>query len=213
MNISKEKISSINFKKAARIYIVAAVLLVIAGSLAAFLSLQVQIKEAASLYHNNELASTRQIQNETGDAKVYEAGESDWDLLEKQLTPVGTGAKAVLAADGLICVLLAASYWLLIALWLYQAAAKAKMHSLLWFIAGLAGNLVTVAAFLLVREFIRIRCPQCRSWQRRYSYCSECGAQLAAECPSCGCSADTSDIYCGSCGQRLTDDIDQTFRR
>lgn len=208
MDKLKEKILNMNFKKIARVYIVAAVLLVIAGGLAAFLSLQVQIKEAASLYHNHEVTSVQQIQSETGDAKVYESRNHDWDSLEKQLTPIGTGAKAVLAADGLIGVLIAASYWLLIALWLYQAAAKAKMHSLLWLIAGLAGNLFTVIAFLVIREFIRIRCPQCRSWQHRYSYCSECGMQLAAECPSCGCSVDTSDIYCSSCGQKLTDDID-----
>ncbi len=207
MDKLKEKILSINFKKAARVYIVATVLLVIAGSLAAFLSLQVQIKEAASLYHNHEITSAQLIQNETGDAKVYESHGSDWDSLEKQLTPVGAGAKAVLAADGLTGVLIAASYWLLIALWLYQASAKAKMHSLLWFTAGLAGNLFTVIAFLIIRGFIRIRCPQCRSWQHRYSYCSKCGAQLAAECPFCGCSADTLDIYCSSCGQKLTADM------
>ena len=45
-----------------------------------------------------------------------------------------------------------AQYWLLTAAWLYRSAVNAGMNKSLWMILGLVGNLLAVAAFLIVRD-------------------------------------------------------------
>ena len=47
---------------------------------------------------------------------------------------------------------LLAYYWLLTAAWLYRSAVNEGMNKSLWMILGLAGNLLAVAAFLIVRD-------------------------------------------------------------
>ena len=47
---------------------------------------------------------------------------------------------------------LLAWYWLLTAAWLYHSAVNEGMNKSLWMILGLVGNLLAVAAFLIVRD-------------------------------------------------------------
>ena len=67
------------------------------------------------------------------------------------------GASGLTAAleqsfDLLLDLLLLAWYWLLTAAWLYRSAVNEGMNKSLWMILGLVGNLLAVAAFLIVRD-------------------------------------------------------------
>lgn len=121
------------------------------------------------------------------------------------LSAVGLGARTTLLVSGLVIAALAAGYWLLVALWLYQLAARADMGGVLWLLLGLAGNLVAVAAFFAARGLLCIECPECGAWSSKASgYCRHCGTDLAARCPVCGQSVALTDGFCSHCGAPLT---------
>lgn len=101
----------------------------------------------------------------SGKHAVYEKKaheqENDWEhAFKSQITPVSKGKLITLGIIGICGLILAAAYCLLIAAWLCKAAGKAKMHSLIWFLAGLAGNLAAVAVFLVLRNLMRVRCSK-----------------------------------------------------
>lgn len=102
----------------------------------------------------------------------------------------------------MLCGLCALAYWLLVAAWLYKASAQAGMNRALWPILGLAGNLLAVAAFLIVRGRLS-RCTKCGAWQKQGAYCRTCGNLMEHECPKCGAVCNTADYYCSKCGTSL----------
>ena len=59
---------------------------------------------------------------------------------------------AVFGVAGVLWLALLAYYWLLTAAWLYRSAVNEGRNKSLWMILGLAGNLLAVAAFLIVRD-------------------------------------------------------------
>lgn len=120
------------------------------------------------------------------------------------LSAVGLGARTALLVSGLVLVAVAAGYWLLVALWLYQLANRAEMGGALWALLGLVGNLAAVALFFAARSLLRTQCAGCGGWSAKASgYCRHCGTGLGDSCPSCGQSVAAKDIYCVRCGTPL----------
>lgn len=131
----------------------------------------------------------------------------EWSLAgyDGGISAVGLGARTALLMSGLVVAALFAGYWLLVALWLYQLAARAEMGALFWGLAALAGNLAAVALFFALRSVLRAPCPACGQWTAKAGgYCRHCGAALAHYCPSCGAVVAGGDSYCGHCGTSLS---------
>lgn len=120
------------------------------------------------------------------------------------ITGQATAALFTVGITGLIDFVLLFLIWLSVAAWLYQAAVQSGMNGLFWLAAGLAGNVFAAILFLLVRSFIRVRCPSCGSYQQiKTRYCSKCGGALHTTCADCGTSCDAGDIFCNACGKEL----------
>lgn len=117
-------------------------------------------------------------------------------------TSVAGGAltlKLVAAA----AVLLFMVYWVLLALWAVQNAAKARLYPLLWGVVVLLANLAGVLVYQLYKR-ANATCPSCGASQSRtHRYCTGCGAKLGADCPSCGSPVGKKDRFCPSCGAKL----------
>ena len=124
--------------------------------------------------------------------------------LLRQLPAPSTTAKLVLTVFGCGLLLLAALWWLMVPAWLYQAAARAGMNTVLWPLLSLPWSVGALFLFLIVRAFLRQKCGQCGAWQRKGSYCRSCGAKLHVSCPSCGTDCAPGDLYCNHCGVALT---------
>lgn len=128
----------------------------------------------------------------------------EWSLAgydNATLGAVSLGARTALVVMGLVLVFVAAGYWLLVALWLYQAAERAEMGGAFWLLLGLIGNLAAVCAFVALRSVLRVRCNACDGWVAKDAvYCHLCGEAIAANCQHCGAALGGSDHYCSSCG-------------
>lgn len=79
--------------------------------------------------------------------------------------------------------MLFAVWWILAPAWLYQAAKRAQMNTLLWPLLGLLWSLWELLLFLTVRGILRQRCSSCGAWQRKAVFCRTCGAKLHVTCP------------------------------
>lgn len=94
-------------------------------------------------------------------------------------------------------------YWVLLALWVYQNAAKAKLYPLFWGIIVLFTNLAGVIVYQLYKRG-NATCPACGASQSKtHLYCTNCGAKLGETCESCGAHLSSKDAYCPGCGRKL----------
>lgn len=134
-----------------------------------------------------------------------EDGREEHDFLENMtITKPAVGAVITLGITVLCGFLFLLLFWFLVAAWLYQAAVCSGMNGLIWLLAGLAGNAFGVVAFLLVRSFIRIKCPSCGSFLPvKAQYCSKCGAAMNEKCGNCGEGCSAGDKFCRACGTQL----------
>lgn len=122
MKTLSQEIMALDFRRIGKNYaLAAAVVLVVCVGLGAFL-LWPQLVEAWALLAHGQ-------------------GPLEWrlDMLEDAwewslagygggvLSAVGLGARTALLVSGLVLVAVAAGYWLLVALWLYQLANRAEM--------------------------------------------------------------------------------------
>ena len=137
-----EKVMQLNYKKAYKWVVLLALVLAVVSAVVIPLSLSQQIRDVAALeqtYHENHSAAQRDSHD----------GEEAW---KNQITPLTGMHFAVFGVAGVLWLALLAYYWLLTAAWLYRSAVTEGMNKSLWMILGLAGNLLAVAAFLIVRD-------------------------------------------------------------
>ncbi len=211
MNKTHEAIMNMKFKAIAKRFIWTALCVVLLGGIVSGGLLRTQISEAAALVWTED---TSVHQNDWDHGDRYEEdhagrgadGHDDWlenAVLTGQISMPSAAALAAVSITALLCALLFVVYWLLVALWLYQAAVRSAMSPLLWGLLGLAGNLAAVAVFLVVRGFLRIRCPACGHWQAASPFCGHCGTALNTKCPACGAAVKQNDRFCGACGEKL----------
>lgn len=200
-----KKIADTDFRKPAKRLVILALAVVLGcGSLTAYL-FRTQISQVAAL----ERADAKSVQTTEKTAKQedrdhgHDHDRDVGDLMDAGLvTRPSTAAIAAGITSIVLCGLCALAYWLMIAAWLYKAAAQAGMNRALWPILGLFGNLLAVLAFLIVRGRLA-HCPACGAWQKPAPYCGSCGAKLQTVCPTCGRVCSIRETYCPSCGSAL----------
>lgn len=222
MNKLQARIMNMHFEKTAKRFVVLALLIVILGGVLTGVMFRTQINEAVTHYQTYENDNGNGSQKDYGKNNRYsENGYNEnrgdrerghdyekADFFESGLfTKPSVGAEIVLGVYAGLCLLIALAYWLLIAAWLYQAAAKASMAELLWAALGFFFNIFAVIAFVIVRSLQPV-CPGCGVRQKAAAYCRTCGTAMKRKCPGCGASADAEDAYCSHCGKALKNDKD-----
>jgi hypothetical protein len=94
-------------------------------------------------------------------------------------------------------------YWVLVALWAYQSARKAKLYPLFWGLVVLVTNVAGVAVYLLYKRG-NATCMSCgMSQSRDHRYCANCGAMIGTPCKQCGGRVAKRDHYCPNCGTKV----------
>ncbi len=127
----------------------------------------------------------------------------DWEI-EDLFYALPTVTKVLTVITGIALVILGICYWLLVALWLYQASGRVGMNQVFWGILGLAGNVLAVVVFLILRNR-KTYCPNCKTWQDDAAFCRECGAVIHPVCNKCGCVLNGRDRFCPDCGEKISD--------
>ena len=201
----EEKVLRINVaKKLKWLLIFLLCVLLVGGGLCAVL-LRTQIGEAVSYAREWD----RIENNPSGIMSEYQKdGQTkEDDFFENlQITPPTTAAKASVAATALLLAFTLLALWILTAVWLYQSAALSGMNRLFWLVFGVLGHVFAVVLFLIVRSFIRKKCPVCGRFQSGTShYCAHCGAAMHLQCPDCGEYCADEALFCHACGKRLHD--------
>lgn len=138
--------------------------------------------------------------------KGYYRGEHDFfeNMIVTTPTTEAFIAVGITIFSGFVFLLL---FWILIAAWLYQAAVRSGMNGLLWLAAGLIGNVCAAVAFLLIRSFIRIKCPSCgAALPKKNEHCPRCGKAIREKCENCGEICAAGDQFCRACGKKLHED-------
>lgn len=113
------------------------------------------------------------------------------------------GGTFILKLDACLGMLLFMVYWVLLALWAYRDAARAKLYPQLWGVIVLLTNLVGVLIYELYKRGNTV-CPDCGASQNKnHIYCVFCGAKLGETCEVCGAHLCSKDCYCSHCGVKI----------
>lgn len=114
-------------------------------------------------------------------------------------TPTAYGM-TVLKAAASLAMLLFMLYWVIIALWVYSAAAKSRLSAPVWGIITLFSNLAGALLFVIYKHINRV-CAHCGAVQPRGNvFCAYCGKKIGTTCSKCGSVLRNGDNYCPRCG-------------
>lgn len=155
-------------------------------------------------------ASQREHKERGDDESGWRKDEEEHDREEYDyfdhmtITMPSPAALIAVGITGLLVWVLMILYWLCVAAWLYQAAVLSGMNGLVWLMAGLIGNIFAAALFLLVRNFVRVKCPSCGSFSHiKTQCCTACGTAFHENCENCGADCAAGDKFCRACGKKL----------
>lgn len=205
-----EKIMKVQFAKSLKKLIILAVCVMLLGGGISAVMLRQQIGEVVSNAKQWEQKKENDGENYEGDRRQEGEGRhrGEDDFFENMVVTKPTTAAVITVGLTAFCgFLFLALFWLLIAAWLYQAAVRSGMNGLLWLAAGMIGNIYAAAMFLLIRSFIRIKCPACGVFlSAKVQHCPKCGAVIHETCADCGENCAPGDQFCHTCGKRLHED-------
>lgn len=206
----QEKIMTASFGRLLKRWIIAALCVALLSGGVSTVLLAPQIRETISVVQTiHQQKDQCEHDNPSGDHDREEGHRNRFeaeDVLRASISRPSTAAVVSMGVTALLCGLLALAFWLLVAAWLYQAAVLSAMGGPLWGVLGLVGNVFAVVLFVIVRSFLRRKCPACGRWQNREAaYCSTCGSTMGRKCPDCGTNCPTDTRFCSACGARLED--------
>jgi DNA-directed RNA polymerase subunit RPC12/RpoP len=103
--------------------------------------------------------------------------------------------------------------WTAVTLWVYRDAERRHHSGLLWGLFVLAGNIIGLIVYLIVRttsagvpavQPTGANCPGCgRPVQSVYVACPYCGTSLSKKCAQCGKPAELDWKVCPYCGRAI----------
>lgn len=113
------------------------------------------------------------------------------------------GGMTALKLTAALATLFFCVYWVLVALWLYQDAAKCRLSPLYWGLIGLFTNIIGLIVYKICKRSMAI-CTGCGMVQSAgHLYCSACGRQIGTQCSACGCKVGPKDSFCHHCGNQI----------
>lgn len=113
------------------------------------------------------------------------------------------GGMTMLKLSAALAALFFGAYWVLLALWMYQDAAKRRLSALYWGAIGLLTNVVGLIVYKIYKRGMAI-CASCGAAQNAgHLYCSFCGKPLGMRCKGCGGKVGARDEFCPHCGEKL----------
>lgn len=188
-----------DFGRLVKRMVIVSVILALAGGILSAVLLRPQISQALALERNDAQWEGRD------DGPWNEKNRDDWeDLIGlDQITEPSRSVKITLGAVGCVFLLLALVWWLLMAAWVRKAARSSHMNAILWPLLSLVLPGAALLVFLVVRAFLRQKCPGSGQWQEKRPYCGHCGTAMARECPACGASCRLDESFCPACGASL----------
>lgn len=211
MNNLRERIMAADFGKLLKGWIIAALCVVLLGGGLSAALLAPQIRETISAVQTVQQQKERWKQwehdfpRDSRDRREGHRGRFKVkDVLRASVTRPSAAAVLSIGVTALLVGLLGLAFWLLAAAWLYQAAVQAGMSGPLWGVLGLWGNVFAAVLFIILRSFLRKKCPACGRWQdKRAAYCTACGNALSWSCPECGTGCPADGRFCSACGGKL----------
>jgi hypothetical protein len=219
MNKLQARMLRMDFRRIAKQFVIIAVTFFLVSAVVIGLSCRTQIGEAINL-HRQGVELTDDKDRASFDNKEYhhdrENDRTKENILSENegqsknavtqdsnpITPLPTATKIVLVVILAIGGLLGIAYWVLIAMWLYQASVSVSMNGVVWLILGIFFNLCAVIAFFIIRS-TRAACPVCGKRQDKSGYCRFCGSKMQVLCSECGATIQNLDAYCHNCGASL----------
>ena len=161
----QEKIMAASFGRLLKRWIIAALCVALLGGGVSTVLLTPQIRETISVVQTIHQQKDQWEHDDPGDD--HDRGERHRDRFDAEdvfrasVTRPSAAAVVSMGVTALLCGLLALAFWLLVAAWLYQAAALSAMSGLLWSVLELMGNVFAAVLFVIVRSFLRRKCPAC----------------------------------------------------
>ena len=199
MDKVREKVLKTDFTKFFKSFFILAILVMILGGIGIGITFHTQISETFNALQKGEFHFGEMEKPYYG-----EYGEEAGLSLFSDITRPSAGAVTVVLLYGGIAMILLLLFWIAVAACLYQRGIRSGMNGFLWLLCGLAGNLLAIPAFLLVRSLTRQKCHICGHWQvKKRWYCTECGAEINRNCSECGELCEIHDKYCSRCGREL----------
>lgn len=204
----QEKIMTASFGRLLKRWVIAALCMTLLGGGVSAALLSPQIGEAVAIVQTIHQQKDQWEHDNSGDDHDRDEGHRDRfeaeDVLRASISRPSAAAVVSMGVTALLCGLLALAFWLLAAAWLYQAAVLSAMSGPLWGVLGLMGNVFAAVLFVLVRSFLRRKCPAYGRWQiREGAYCAACGGAMGRKCPVCGAGCPTDVRFCSACGAKL----------
>lgn len=161
----QEKIMTASFGRLLKRWIIAALCVALLGGGVSTVLLAPQIRETISVVQTiHQQKDQWEHDNPGGDHDREEGHRNRFeaeDVLRASISRPSAAAVVSMGVTALLCGLLALAFWLLVAAWLYQAAVLSAMSGPLWGVLGLVGNVFAVVLFVIVRSFLRRKCPAC----------------------------------------------------
>lgn len=118
-----------------------------------------------------------------------------------EINPVPNGEKYIKVTLAIIMFLFML-YWVLLALYIYKNALKAKLNPYLWGGITLITNIAGVIIYYIYKQNQKT-CFRCGALQSKNNiYCSYCGTKLNETCNKCGSVINNNDNYCSKCGEK-----------
>lgn len=204
----RERIMAASFGRLFKRWIIAALCVILLGGGVSVTLLAPQIREAVTAVQTIHQRKDQWEHDFPGDDHDREEEHRDRfeaeDVFRASVNRPSAAAVTSMGVTALLCGLLALAFWLLVAAWLYQAAALSAMSGPLWGVLGLLGNVFAAVLFVIVRSFLRKKCPVCGRWQNREAaYCPDCGSAMGRKCPDCGADCSANSQFCSTCGVKL----------
>ncbi|MDP4133427.1 MAG: zinc ribbon domain-containing protein, partial [Bacillota bacterium] len=142
------------------------------------------------------------------DKKVYllsyiankPSGDKIYFITDIRAIPNGELYMKIIAAAAMLFFML---YWVIIALWIYANALKAKLNASIWGITALFTNLAGLFVYLIYKQGNQV-CYKCGAIQNKTNkYCTFCGTKINKCCEKCNTVINDKDFYCKNCGNLI----------
>lgn len=98
--------------------------------------------------------------------------------------------------------LLILSFWVLLAVWVYEDSKKRGLQQIFWGLITLLTGIIGLIIYLFTRHRLHF-CGECKvKVDKQASFCQECGSILKTKCSDCGSMMNLEWNHCTNCGKK-----------